>query len=162
MNSSNWPMSTRSPSTTTPTLSRCPMPIVERIMDGTVDWITLTSSAITERLHELLPERGSPADRTRGPPGESEPGDFGDGGAPGLERRGRGDRIHMGRIGRRPGGANRRGSPRFARRLARLGRRLIDSQARSFQAWLTRRRWMTSGVPEPSRPPATKGTPPPG
>ena len=30
--------------------------VVERILDGTVDWITLTSSAITERLHELLPE----------------------------------------------------------------------------------------------------------
>ena len=33
-----------------------PESIVERILDGTVDWITLTSSAITERLHELLPE----------------------------------------------------------------------------------------------------------
>ena len=33
-----------------------PDSIVERILDGTVDWITLTSSAITERLHELLPE----------------------------------------------------------------------------------------------------------
>jgi uroporphyrinogen III methyltransferase / synthase len=33
-----------------------PEPIVERIVDGTVDWITLTSSAITERLHGLLPE----------------------------------------------------------------------------------------------------------
>ncbi len=30
--------------------------VVERIMDGTVDWITLTSSAITERLYELLPD----------------------------------------------------------------------------------------------------------
>ena len=29
---------------------------VERIIDGTVDWITLTSSAITERLHDLLPD----------------------------------------------------------------------------------------------------------
>ncbi len=33
-----------------------PEPVVERILDGTVDWITLTSSAITERLHQLLPE----------------------------------------------------------------------------------------------------------
>jgi uroporphyrinogen III methyltransferase / synthase len=33
-----------------------PDSIVERILDGTVDWITLTSSAITQRLHELLPE----------------------------------------------------------------------------------------------------------
>jgi uroporphyrinogen III methyltransferase / synthase len=32
-----------------------PDSIVERILDGTVDWITLTSSAITERLHDLLP-----------------------------------------------------------------------------------------------------------
>jgi len=30
--------------------------VVERILDGTVDWITLTSSAITTRLHGLLPE----------------------------------------------------------------------------------------------------------
>jgi uroporphyrinogen III methyltransferase / synthase len=29
---------------------------IERILDGTVDWITLTSSAITERLHGLLPD----------------------------------------------------------------------------------------------------------
>ena len=32
-----------------------PESIVERIVDGTVDWITLTSSAITERLFDLLP-----------------------------------------------------------------------------------------------------------
>jgi uroporphyrinogen III methyltransferase / synthase len=32
-----------------------PDSIVERILDGTVDWITLTSSAIAERLHDLLP-----------------------------------------------------------------------------------------------------------
>jgi uroporphyrinogen III methyltransferase/synthase len=30
--------------------------VIERILDGTLDWITLTSSAITERLHALLPE----------------------------------------------------------------------------------------------------------
>jgi uroporphyrinogen III methyltransferase/synthase len=30
--------------------------VLERILDGTVDWITLTSSAITARLHDLLPE----------------------------------------------------------------------------------------------------------
>ena len=34
---------------------------MERILDGTVDWITLTSSAITERLFDLLP----PAARSR-------------------------------------------------------------------------------------------------
>jgi uroporphyrinogen III methyltransferase/synthase len=33
-----------------------PDAVVERIAEGTVDWITLTSSAITERLHDLLPE----------------------------------------------------------------------------------------------------------
>lgn len=33
-----------------------PSAVVERIAEGTVDWITLTSSAITERLHALLPE----------------------------------------------------------------------------------------------------------
>jgi len=33
-----------------------PPGVVARISDGTVDWITLTSSAITERLHALLPE----------------------------------------------------------------------------------------------------------
>jgi uroporphyrinogen III methyltransferase/synthase len=33
-----------------------PESIVARIVDGTVDWITLTSSAITQRLHEALPE----------------------------------------------------------------------------------------------------------
>lgn len=33
-----------------------PYEILERIESGTVDWITLTSSAITERLHALLPE----------------------------------------------------------------------------------------------------------
>jgi uroporphyrinogen III methyltransferase/synthase len=33
-----------------------PEPTIAAIIDGSVDWITLTSSAITERLHELLPE----------------------------------------------------------------------------------------------------------
>ena len=33
-----------------------PDAVVERILNGTVDWITLTSSAITTRLHDLLPE----------------------------------------------------------------------------------------------------------
>ncbi len=33
-----------------------PPAIVERIAAGSVDWITLTSSAITERLHALLPD----------------------------------------------------------------------------------------------------------
>jgi uroporphyrinogen III methyltransferase/synthase len=30
--------------------------VVSRILDGTVDWITVTSSAITARLHALLPD----------------------------------------------------------------------------------------------------------
>jgi uroporphyrinogen III methyltransferase/synthase len=33
-----------------------PDPVVGRILDGSVNWITLTSSAITARLHALLPE----------------------------------------------------------------------------------------------------------
>jgi uroporphyrinogen III methyltransferase/synthase len=33
-----------------------PDSVAERIVEGTVDWITLTSSAITNRLHALLPE----------------------------------------------------------------------------------------------------------
>ena len=33
-----------------------PDAVIERILAGTVDWITLTSSAITERLHGLLPD----------------------------------------------------------------------------------------------------------
>jgi uroporphyrinogen III methyltransferase/synthase len=33
-----------------------PEPVIGRIAEGTVDWITLTSSAITTRLHGLLPE----------------------------------------------------------------------------------------------------------
>jgi uroporphyrinogen III methyltransferase / synthase len=33
-----------------------PAAVLERIAEGSVDWITLTSSAITERLHALLPE----------------------------------------------------------------------------------------------------------
>ncbi|MFI5461056.1 MAG: uroporphyrinogen-III C-methyltransferase [Isosphaerales bacterium] len=33
-----------------------PDSVVERIVDGTIDWITLTSSAIATRLHGLLPE----------------------------------------------------------------------------------------------------------
>jgi uroporphyrinogen III methyltransferase/synthase len=33
-----------------------PESVLERIENGTVDWITLTSSAITVRLHNLLPE----------------------------------------------------------------------------------------------------------
>lgn len=41
-----------------------PEPIVDRLSAGTVDWITLTSSAITERLHGLLP--GSVRDRIAG------------------------------------------------------------------------------------------------
>lgn len=32
-----------------------PANVLERLSDGTVDWITLTSSAITRRLHTLLP-----------------------------------------------------------------------------------------------------------
>jgi uroporphyrinogen III methyltransferase / synthase len=35
-----------------------PEEVVERILNGTVDWITLTSSAIAARLHALLPEMG--------------------------------------------------------------------------------------------------------
>lgn len=34
-----------------------PEAVIERIQNGTVDWITLTSSAITERLYELIPEK---------------------------------------------------------------------------------------------------------
>jgi uroporphyrinogen III methyltransferase / synthase len=34
-----------------------PQPVVERIIAGTIDWITLTSPAITARLHELLPQK---------------------------------------------------------------------------------------------------------
>ena len=34
-----------------------PRVVADRIADGTVDWITLTSSAITARLHALLPDR---------------------------------------------------------------------------------------------------------
>src|SRR5205807_5187436 len=34
--------------------------IVARIAEGSVDWITLTSSAITERLHALLPDPARP------------------------------------------------------------------------------------------------------
>jgi uroporphyrinogen III methyltransferase/synthase len=33
-----------------------PPAVIERLVAGSVDWITLTSSAITERLHALLPE----------------------------------------------------------------------------------------------------------
>jgi uroporphyrinogen III methyltransferase/synthase len=33
-----------------------PEGFIDRILEGTVDWITLTSSAITERLHGLLPD----------------------------------------------------------------------------------------------------------
>ncbi len=33
-----------------------PDTVVDRIAEGSIDWITLTSSAITERLHALLPE----------------------------------------------------------------------------------------------------------
>ena len=34
-----------------------PDSVVDRILDGTVDWITLTSSAIATRLFGLLPEK---------------------------------------------------------------------------------------------------------
>ena len=44
------------PSTTTPTSAALPGAVAARIADGTVDWITLTSSAIAARLHALLPE----------------------------------------------------------------------------------------------------------
>jgi uroporphyrinogen III methyltransferase/synthase len=33
-----------------------PVGVLDRMIGGSVDWITLTSSAITERLHALLPE----------------------------------------------------------------------------------------------------------
>ncbi len=38
-----------------------PPPVLERIAEGSVDWITLTSSAITERLHALLPDESRAA-----------------------------------------------------------------------------------------------------
>jgi uroporphyrinogen III methyltransferase/synthase len=34
-----------------------PSAVLERLEDGSVDWVTLTSSAIAERFHALLPER---------------------------------------------------------------------------------------------------------
>jgi uroporphyrinogen III methyltransferase/synthase len=37
-----------------------PPAVAERLAEGSVDWITLTSSAITERLHALLPDRARP------------------------------------------------------------------------------------------------------
>ena len=36
--------------------SALPPAVTERLAEGSVDWITLTSSAITERLHALLPD----------------------------------------------------------------------------------------------------------
>ncbi len=33
-----------------------PIDVADRLAEGSVDWITLTSSAITERLHQLLPD----------------------------------------------------------------------------------------------------------
>ncbi len=51
-----------------------PAAVVERIERADVDWITLTSSAIAERLHALLPERGPSPRRPRGPPGQPQPG----------------------------------------------------------------------------------------
>src|SRR5690606_28862232 len=33
-----------------------PSGVIDRLGRGTIDWVTLTSSAITERLHALLPE----------------------------------------------------------------------------------------------------------
>jgi uroporphyrinogen III methyltransferase/synthase len=33
-----------------------PLAVVDQLNEGTVDWVTLTSPAITERLHALLPE----------------------------------------------------------------------------------------------------------
>ena len=43
-------------SITMPTSASLPDGVADRIADGTIDWITLTSSAIAERLHALLPE----------------------------------------------------------------------------------------------------------
>jgi uroporphyrinogen III methyltransferase / synthase len=37
-----------------------PPHVCERLVAGSVDWITLTSSAITERLHALLPDEARP------------------------------------------------------------------------------------------------------
>jgi uroporphyrinogen III methyltransferase/synthase len=37
-----------------------PQNVLERLAEGSVDWITLTSSAIAERLHALLPEPARP------------------------------------------------------------------------------------------------------
>ena len=37
-----------------------PSEVLERIAAGSVNWITLTSSAITERLHALLPQKSIP------------------------------------------------------------------------------------------------------
>ena len=61
-----------------------PEAIVDRIVNGTVDWITLTSSAITTRLHDLLPE---PARQRIGREvrlASISPGHFRDGPTPGL------------------------------------------------------------------------------
>ena len=51
-----WPRSIRSPSTSNADVESLPEAVLERISAGTVDWITLTSSAIAARLHALLPE----------------------------------------------------------------------------------------------------------
>lgn len=37
-----------------------PEEVSRQLLDGTIDWITLTSSAITRRLHDLLPDNARP------------------------------------------------------------------------------------------------------
>ena len=39
-----------------------PESVVERIGDGTIDWITVTSPAIAARLHGLLPDEAARSD----------------------------------------------------------------------------------------------------
>ncbi len=75
-----------------------PRQVASRIESGSVDWITLTSSAIATRLHALLPEAAQ-VGRSSGPAGFPQSRDFGNRTAAGLGRCRRGLGLHLGRLG---------------------------------------------------------------
>ena len=66
-----------------------PESVVERITAGTIDWITITSPAITARLHELLPRVCPLPNWPRDSACELEPCDDRGGTVRGMDRRGR-------------------------------------------------------------------------
>lgn len=76
-----------------------PESVVERLGDGTIDWITLTSPAIAARLHGLLPDELRRAHRETNSARQPEPGDHAGRAVGWLGDRRRSGGIHVGGSG---------------------------------------------------------------